>query len=196
MALNDVYEVSIDLTVKGEHCVNIWHLREITACMDLIPAKTIGAAVIADWLPDWAVELSDECTFNCVYVRRVLPTPGIAFTSLCAIVGGISSEPIPTTSAGVVSLYSDTAGPSSRGRKYLAGLPENGQNGGLLETAKVTALEALMAIIMTTLAGSVTGEWSLTVYSPKLNTDDLVIATIVRTNLGTMRTRRQRPGSP
>lgn len=196
MAMDDIYELSTDQTVKGEHCANVFHFKESEACTDPIPAKELINAFFAAVVGDWADLLSDECKFNCFYARRIRPTAGLAYTKLDDTAGTIASEPIPTTSGVVMSLYTATASRNGRGRKYFAGLPEDNQNGGLIEGVAMPDWDDFGILLATELVGANTGKWKLCVYSPALVAAELVIVTTTRTNLGTMKTRRQRPGTP
>jgi len=197
MAVNDVYEVSVDYSVLGEHCVNVFKFRETTESTDEVPAKSLADGFAASLIPLWAVLLSDQVLFNCVFVRRISPGLGVPFTKLVTDPGEVASEAIPTTSAVVISWYSNTGGKSKRGRNYFAGAPENAQAGGKLEAGVLAAWESFALDMQAPLAagGGGTGEWELCVWSQLLETAIDVKTAVVRTNLGTMRTRRQRPGT-
>lgn len=196
MAVGDIYSVVVDSVVKGEHCQNEFHFREITAETDPIPAENLAEGFVTAIEADWLACLSDEATLACVYVRRVKPTPSVAYTRIWNVVGTVADEPIPTTSAAVISWYTATAGKRTRGRNYFCGLPESFQNGGLIEGAGQTALVALADTLSDVIAAGAggTGEWELCIYSRVNGTAVDVEVNVVRSNLGTMRTRRQRPG--
>lgn len=196
MAVGDIYSVVVDSVVKGEHCQNELHFREVTAETDTIPAENLAEGFVTAVEADWLACLSDQAALACVYVRRVKPTPGVAYTRIWNVVGTVADEPIPTTSAAVVSWYTTTAGKRTRGRNYFPGLPESFQDGGLLEGAAITAIQTLADTLMDVIAAGAggTGEWELCVYSRVNGTGVDVESNVVRSNLGTMRTRRQRPG--
>lgn len=197
MAVGDVYQVAVDYVVRGEHCVNVFGFRETTECPDDIPAGSLGRAFQDALIAAWAALLSDETQFACIYTRRVSPGPGVAFTVLETTVGDVASEALPTTSALVMSQYSALGGKSKRGRNYFAGLGESSQAGGSLEGGVLAAWEAFAADLRTPIAGvgGDGGEWELAIWSPKLGSAVDVKSSVIRTNLGTMRSRRQRPGT-
>jgi len=195
MAVNDIYEVSVDYSVLGEHCVNVFKFRESTECTDEVPAKSLADGFAATLIPLWAVLLSEQVLFNCVYARRISPGIGVAFTKLVTDPGEVVSEALPTTSAVLISWYSNTGGARKRGRNYFAGAPENAQAGGKLEGGVLAAWESFALDFQAPLAGVGTGEWELCVWSEAgLSAIDVKTA-VVRTNLATMRSRRQRPGT-
>lgn len=197
MAVGDVYQVAVDYAVLGEHCVNVFGYRETTECTDDIPAGSLGRAFEDALIDTWAALLSDQVQFSCIYTRRVAPGPGVAFTVLSTVAGDVASESLPTTSALVISQYSALGGKSKRGRNYFAGLGESSQAGGKLESGVLAAWEAFAADLRSPIAGvgGDSGEWELAIWSPKLGTAIDVKSSVIRTNLGSMRSRRQRPGT-
>lgn len=197
MAVGDVYELLVDYSVLGEHCVNAFKFRETVEETDDLPARNLALSFQTAVIADWAALLSNQAQFNCIYCRRISPTPGVAFTVLLSDPGEEVSEAIPTTSAVLMTWYSAVASKRGRGRNYFAGLPEIAQAGGKLEADVLAAWEDLAATIMATMpvAGGGTGNWALCVWSEVLSAANDVIASVVRTNLATMRTRRQRPGT-
>jgi len=197
MAVGDVYEVAVDMTVKGEHCVNVFKFRETVEETDTIPAENLALGYQAAIIAGWAALLSNEVQFNCIYVRRISPAPGVAFTVLLTDPGEEVSEAIPTTSALLITWYSETATKRGRGRNYFAGLPETSQAGGKLEGDVLAAWNAFGTLMLTPVvaAGGGTGVWALAVWSDVNAAAVDVVTRVVRTNLATMRTRRQRPGT-
>jgi hypothetical protein len=194
MAIGDVYELSVQVPVKGEHTFCVLHYRESVACNEAIPAKELAVAFRAAAETAWLDVLSDQAAIACLYVRRISPSAGVAWTEIVNEVGNEAGEPIPTTSAALLTQYSATASRRGRGRNYIAGIPENFQDGGLLEDAAIALLQALATELLGPITAATSGSWKLAVWS----TIDLmardVTSQVVRSNLGTMRTRRQRPG--
>jgi len=197
MAVGDIYEVLVDYSVLGEHCVNAFKFREITECTEDVPAKAVAEGFEDAIIDAWAALLSNQVLFNCIYARRIHPGPGVAHTTLLAVAGDEVGEALPTTSAILISWYTNLGGKSKRGRNYFAGAPETSQAGGKLEAGVVAAWEAFAATMSDPVPaiGGATGEWELCVWSDVLGSATDVKTSVLRTNLGTMRTRRQRPGT-
>jgi hypothetical protein len=122
----------------------------------------------------------------------------VAYTHLLTDVGEEVGESIPTTSALICTWLTQLASKRGRGRTYFCGLPESSQAGGKLEGDVLAAWQALATLILTQFpggAGDSTGEFALCVWSEVNGTAQDVKTSVVRTNLGTMATRRQRPGT-
>ena len=195
MAVGDVYELVQSYRVRGEYCQNILHYREKTAETDPVPARELATAWHAVIVPELVALLSDEVQLACVYVRRISPSPGIAFTVLQTDPGEVASEAVPTTSAILMTWYTATFTKQGRGRNYWPGLPESSQNSGSLAAAELTAWNDLQTLMFDDLNAPVgPGVWELAVWSALATTAHLVTAGVVRTNLATMRSRRQKPG--
>jgi len=193
MAVNDWYEVTTDMSVQGEHCYNVFNFRETVGAGGDVPAQDLADAFDAAITADWAALLSNLTTLNCYYARRISPAPGVAYTKIVNEQGAVAGDPLPTTSAALLSWYGLTAGPRTRGRSYMAGLPEAVQSGGLLEDAAQIALEAFADLLKTPVVGG--GTWELGIWS-RVNLAGIdAKVRVVRSNLATMRSRRQRPGA-
>lgn len=197
MAVGDVYEVVVCGDVKGEHVQNVFRLKETVEETDDVPAENLALGIQTAWIPDWKALLSEDFAFNCIYVRRIAPAPGIAFTVLLTDVGEVVSDAIPSTSALLISWYTNLATKRGRGRNYFAGLPENAQEGGLLAATELAAWQALGVLIRGSVpaGGGGSGSWELGVWSEILAAIQDVKTSVVRTNLASMRSRRQRPGT-
>lgn len=197
MAVGDIYEVSVDMAVRGENCVNVFRFREAVEATLAVPAEEVAKGFQTAIIADWKALLSNQVKFNCIYARRIRPNPGVAYTVLLTDEGEEVSEAIPTTSALLITWYSALADKRGRGRNYFAGLPETSQAGGALESDVLAAWQAFAATLATQFpaGGGGGGEYALCVYSDADVTGRDVITQVVRTNLGTMRSRRTRPGT-
>lgn len=195
MAVNDVYEVSADISVQGEHCYNVMAFKETAGCTADVPAEILANAFHAAITPAWIALLAELVVINCYYVRRISPAPGVTFTLIVNEQGEVVSQPLPTTSALLISWYGLTASARTRGRNYFAGVPETAQSGGLLEDAAITAWQSFADLLKTPIVGAGDGTWELGIWSrANLSVIDAKVR-VVRSNLATMRSRRQRPGA-
>lgn len=194
MAVGDWYEITCDLSVQGEHAYNVLSFRETGASGADVPAKELADAFDAAITADWAALLATLTVINCYYVRRIHPSPGVAYTKIINEQGTVNEDPLPSASAVLVSWYGLTAGPRTRGRTYFAGTPENIQSGGLLEDAAIAAWEEFADLLKTPVVGGA-GTWELGVWS-RVNAAGIDASVrVVRSNMATMRSRRQRPGA-
>lgn len=196
MAVGDVYEVTISGRVNGEYCENIIHLREVVGATAPIPASEVCDSALLSWAADLAPLLATSFTkLQCIYARRIHPTPGVAFTKLIALDGEEGTDPVPAGTGLVVSWATALGGRSKRGRSYIFGIPETFQNGGNITEPCLTAFNAWVASVMAAWGPTGASDYRLCVWSALLSTSEDVVAGIVRTNLGSMRSRRQRPGT-
>lgn len=197
MAVADIYELTQSYRVRGEWCENVLHFREKTAETDPIPAENLALGWDISIKPDLVALLSDEVILACVYARRISPTPGIAFTVLQTDVGIVASEAVPSLAAVITTWYTGTFTGRGRGRTYWPGLPESMQNSGSLTAAALTNWQALADLLEIDLAagGGGTGVWELCVWSQASLTAAIVLAGIARSNMASMRSRRQKPGA-
>jgi len=199
MAVGDIFKVDFFYNVGSELTQNVVHLREKTACTDAVPAQTCVSAAIAKWITVFETALfSDEIFIPLVRAIRISPTssvPGLSILGPTTINGTGPGEPVPSTSALLVSLYSNTFTPSARGRIFIPGLDTTAQNDGQLDDAAITLANQLSIDIIAdwTPTGG-TGVWELVVWSRKLSTAYKVTQAPVHSNLATQRSRRNFPG--
>jgi len=203
MAVNDIYRVEVLQNVGSEITMNVLHLREtVSETVSTRPAENVVEIVSAmyDELKD---QLSEDWRVVQITARRIKPTGGIpatvVFGGVEPIVGAIESEIIPSTSALLISLYSNNAERTGRGRQYIPGLPETAQNEGQLTEAAHGAFTIIANNAYEGEKGPIgasDGKYRVHVYSPDLavSGSNDVQETIVRPNLATQRRRRAFPG--
>jgi len=163
--------------------------------------------IVQEFWTNAAPILTDQWRVECVSVGRVAPQPmNIYFsTADLPVVGEVTTDGIPNTSAVVVRFTSEEPGARNRGRMYLCGLPEAATNGGLLGATDRTALQNLYAgLIEPYNSGLDAGHmviFSRTAYNPAADPPQApgvytadVTDVSVQYNLGTIR-RRRRPRS-
>jgi len=195
MAVNDWYEITTDMTVQGEHVYNVMNFRETVECTEDVPAQELVEAFDAANTTAWAALLAELTVINCYYCRRIHPTPSVAYTLIKNIQGDVADDPLPSASALLISWYGLTASARHRGRNYFAGVPENVQSGGLLEAAAITAWQTFAALLITPVVGGATGTWEMGIWSRASVAGVDARVAVVRSNMATMRSRRQRPGA-
>lgn len=200
MAVGDIYSCSLHYNIGSELTMNVIHLRETTECTDSIPAQAVGSAFINEFGTHYGVELfSAESLGTLLIVRRVKPTAGVPSINVLGatqVVGIGATAPVPSTSALLISLYSDVFTKSGRGRVYVPGVAVASQNDGQLDEAGETAatLFANMFEEPWIPTGVFTGEWEAVVYSRKLGTAQAVTQAVAHTNLASQKGRRNFPG--
>lgn len=203
MAVGDIYQCEIFYNIGSEITMNVLHFKEVTTCTDDIPAETVAKLVYDLIKPHIETVLfSDETNLTLIRVRRIKPTAGVPATAIIgsaafpAVNGAGVGDPLPSTSAGLVSLYTDTHTRNGRGRIYFPGLASGTQNDGQLLAATLALLAAIGEDLEDDIVpvGGGTGEFHCVVYSRTLGTGQEVTQTIGHSNLATQRGRRNHPG--
>lgn len=197
MAVDDLYQVTVVCGVNGQRVVNVMHFREGLDCTDDVPARSICAAYEDVALPLLTACLAPEAAVECIYARRIAPTPGIPFLIVeTSSPGELGTECVPSNAAAVISLYTSLASRSGRGRQYISGVPEDYVADGVMEAPLVTALEAYAQALIDGIAAPAPydGAWVLCIYSPLLDDSNDVEFKVVSPSMGSMRSRRQPHG--
>jgi hypothetical protein len=203
MAVGDIYQVQIFYNIGSELTMNVMHWKETVSSTDPIPAETVGKMIHNLWTTHYATNLfSNEARVTLIQVRRIKPTAGIPSTLIIGtatyptIQGTGAGDPLPSTSAALVSLYTDVFTKSGRGRVYLPGVASGTQNDGQILETPLGLLDSFAQEFkadQVAVAGG-TGEWHCVVFSRKLGTSQEVEQVIPHSNLATQRGRRNFPG--
>jgi len=199
MALNDIYKVDFFYNVGSELTQNVIHLRETTECTEGIPAVAVCSAAQNKWIDIFETALfSDEVYVTLVRAIRISPSPSVPNINIlgaATINGTGTGDPIPSASALLMSLYTDTFLATARGRMYLPGLDSSQQDDGQIKDAALTlAIAAAADLVDPWTPTGLSGEWELVVWSRKLSTAKAVTHCVPHSNLATQRGRRNFPG--
>jgi len=203
MAVGDVYQVQIHYNIGSERTMNVVHWIETVTCTDPIPARTVAEMCYSLWDGFVATTLfSDETNVILFQVRRIAPTPGVPATLIVgatgfpAITGTGTASPVPSTAAGLVSLYTDLNDKNGRGRIYFPGIQGAAQNDGQLTAGSIAQLETIADSFEADIVplAPLTGEFHLVVWSRALIAANEVRQGIGHSNLASQRGRRNFPG--
>lgn len=144
MALNDVYQVSVNQTLYGVVVVNTFTFRELEA----------GPAGIADILQlfdtqilaDWAAAVGTNLLIGCLAGRN-LTNPAEApdeRLTLTASAGTRVGEELSANTVAVLSLYTGLPTKKGRGRKFISGLLEVDEEDNCWDVTSMNLLTALI----------------------------------------------------
>jgi hypothetical protein len=131
--VNDCFEVRLQGTIEGQRTENVWHFICVgdTADVELNLIKVFVDCFIDNLLP----VLSSAWAFERVVWKRVSPTLSIDQiyqTDLPANGAGAATS-LPSYASLLYSERTELPGRSGRGRKYIAGIPENATIGSKLD---------------------------------------------------------------
>lgn len=189
MALNDVYEVTLAYSLKGEKCANVFHVREVTDPGSDNEIHIADQVKVDIWDNAIKLAVSQDITLQQIRVRKIHPALGGPVILVVDAAGQVAADVLPSQSCVVIRLYSDLAEKKGRGRMFIPGIPKPYvQDGILLETyrgAYNTIASALIAQF--TNSG---GDWEPCIFSHVDDTPrDIVLGNTVAT-LATLRGRR------
>jgi len=203
MAVGDIYQSQVYYNIGSEISMNVTHWKEKVVCTDPIPAQSVGLMVHNIWHTHYINTLfSVDSHVTLITTRRIKPTAGVPSI---LVVGGVLApaiaglgvgDPLPSTSALLLSLYTNLFDANGRGRLYIPGAASGVQNDGQLIAAALLDFEAWQAEFYSdqVAVGGGTGEWRCVVYSRALGTGQEVTQAVAHTNLATQRGRRNFPG--
>jgi len=204
MAVGDVYRLQIFQNVGSELTMNVLHARcTVTETINVVDEADNLAEMAIVTYTALAAELSEDWRVVAINVHKLTAPGGVPANFVLggaeSIVGEVESEIIPSASAVLISHYTSTANRSGRGRTYLPGLPESSQNEGQLVEARWGALQAIATAQFVGEKGPFgggDGKYRYIVHNGDGDTDAgyHIIASRVRANLATQRSRRAHPG--
>jgi len=195
MAIGDIYQTIWDINVENQRCAMSLHFREQVASDNAIPALQLCVGLQSTILGNLTAIMSSQALVTSIYARRVSPTPSIPGQDLISVVSGAgerSADCTPPQCATIATLYTSVATKSGRGRIFIPGLAEEDQDTGQLTDMHISRVQTLMdnLLVATPAPGADPGEWVLAVWSPKDGVGRVVEHYVVRTNVGTLRSRR------
>lgn len=124
-ALNTL-RVALEFSQVGHVMVNVYHVKKDT------PIVSADLTAIAEAFLDWWVDdqrglFSNEVALSMISVRDLTSETGevLELTSGMPVAGGDTNDPVPNSSALVMSYRTGVAGRSYRGRSYLGGLSKS-----------------------------------------------------------------------
>lgn len=124
---------------------------------------------------------------------NLTPPVSSQYTTGLPLQGTQASDALPSPNALVVTLRTQYAGRSYRGRQYIPGLAEGLSTGSIEDGATVSAIQTYYDDLVAGIgAGGSSTDYQWGVYSRKVPVFTPITSTLVRSTLGTQR--RRRPG--
>lgn len=203
MAIGDVYRIAYTGTWNGQQVVNVFHFKMKSTAE---PVSTAASYLTTAFYSLYKAFCQNTCTWNLVQGRKLsVPLEGIDYNLPTPQTGASASVAQPMTHAVVVSLRTQYAGRRYRGRVYLPGLYGALMSNGTLLTATRNSIQTyfddmiaavgangsnsdLQLGVFSRVIGEVKdGSGHITAYN--LSGFTPLTSSIVRINLGSMRTR-------
>jgi hypothetical protein len=123
MAVDDIYQLSIDQAIHGVLISNVFHYEQ-TGPGGTDPEQSLIDAWQSDTLPDWKLAVSIDLVFACARSRQVSGVGSFpeTFEILTAQFGALAAGALPANAVAVISWYSSLYTKSGRGRSFLSGI--------------------------------------------------------------------------
>lgn len=200
--IGDIYQVSIIYALpSGGAQVNLGFECVTNVAGDA--QANLGAAVQTALVKNTSGGLfytvCDDASSQRLEVEDVKPGTLATYIRTYAAVAGseAASEITPPQCAVLMSLRTALKGRSYRGRMYLPGVPESGQNAGTLGASFKTAMDTIPANLLAVFGPAGTnGDWRLGIISRYLNGVKRAVPVITQVTSatidGTVRTQRRR----
>ena len=191
MAVNDIYQISINGTLQLADWTVIPHLQitaeqpGVTDIEALISAAILGSNIPTEWQ-----NRSTQGTFwNVLGVYRVAPTRGFPrLFGTGGIEGNIADNPLPCNCGTRHMWYGNSSDKEKRGRHNFPGVPELNQIEGLLEEAQIALEQTFADTFLPTLVDTMwAAEWG--VFSRKLGTLEQLQRVSIHPSLRKLRNR-------
>jgi len=154
MSLEDIYQLTVDGTLHGQKILNVFHYRQFTD-HPLDRSDALADAFEGVVKVPYLACLSNEYSLNGFSVQKVWPLPVLAAyqKAFVAVPGAIAADSLPTSVAVVIKKKTALAGPSHRGRIYLAGIPKTHEDNSMVTGAGTNLHNALADALSNNLVG-------------------------------------------
>jgi len=203
MAIGDVYRIAYVGTWNGQQVVNVFHFKMKS---NVEPVSTAATYLTTALYSLYKTKVQNTLTWNLVQGRKLtIPLQGLDYNLPTPQVGSNAVASQPMTHAVVVSLRTQYAGRRYRGRLYLPGLNSTYISNGNIATTDRNAIQTYFDDMVAAVGSTGSnadlqwGVWSRVVGEVKnasghvtsydYNGFTPITSTIVRTILGSMRTR-------
>jgi len=205
MAVNDVWEAQVSWQVGSVPTLNVLHFIEtglIVPGAGRTRAQAVAQAIHTGGFMGTMLDfISEEVELLSIYVRaldvdNVIPRLHIV-GSAAPNVGAFPGPSCPPQVALIIGTYTTESDPPIfGGRIFVPGVPEGCHQEGVIDAASLSAFQtdADDLPVPFNAVGTDAGELTLAVYSVGVHAAKAVFDCQVRSNLGTHKSRRARPG--
>lgn len=193
MAIDDVYQAAIAVTVNGINTLNSMYFQQLDDEGAEVPADSLKAALESILLPDWVPMLSTGTTIESVTIRRVLATPDQPYVyNFAGGAGTVATEAMPPNIAVIFSHYSDNNDKTGRGRNYMSGVAESLIIGSVVKTNYVSLFDVFKTTLLSAMVQAPSlVRWTFCHYSAFNGSSDPIIHIEQRMQLRTLRFRNR-----
>lgn len=142
MATEDIYQVSLNQSLYGVSCVNVFSYRLLTVGSAPTNAQDVADLFDTKALPEMAKAQSASLSYNCITVANQTD-PGEALyqkTALSVDVGDLGTDSLPANAVAVLAFYGSEFSKKGRGRSFISGQPVLAEIDNCWESGHLTIL--------------------------------------------------------
>lgn len=154
MAIGDCYQLTVNSTVSGKDCNNIFYYAEVTDPLSNPAAIAQGLCdqfFTVIYSPLWKPFLSNIAILRNIFAYRIWPAvadgQGRAYASED---GGVAGDPIPNGSTALISMRTPNDAQNFWRRTYISGIPESSTTKSFLNQSVVEDLRDLAFALSST----------------------------------------------
>lgn len=192
MAVNDVYQVTLESRMHGQAILNTFHYKEaIPEVTNPIPEQELSNSFIAVVASPWLALLSNECSHISVLCQKIHPVPPfVPYLNVTgAGAGGIAVSALPTSVALVITKRTLLAGRKYRGRTFVAGMPVTQEDDSGVAAAAILLWNVVATAMTATLLGN-EGAWAPVIFHKSDGTTNFITTCLTRPILRNQRRRQ------
>jgi len=190
MPLNDIFQLVVRCSAKGEKLVNVMHYQQTSSDGTEPTVEDVAKAWVADCLPLYRAAVSHDLTVIQLATHRVLPTVGGQYIEPVSLAGTIAEDMQPTQINAVLTLYSVNLERKGRGMIHVPAVPDSIVTNGRINNASTAPYVALGAQLCTAITGPGGATFQPGVLHKATGDFYFYVASQLRSNVRTLRGRR------
>jgi len=156
MAIGDLIRVDVNQSLQSSQVQNVIYYLVAASDAGVPDVEVVADLFISDVLPAWAVNVSADVMFECIFTQKVFPLPiGARQERAVVFQGGVAGESLPAMNAGLIQKSNPAVpGRGKKGRIYIPGWNEADQELGRLEIAAFGRLQSISTVLDDTLSSA------------------------------------------
>lgn len=154
----DLWQVTVEGELEGQFTANVWHFRTVSPTADV--ELQLIAVFLACFVQHLLPVLTNQFTLKGARWKQVGPVLGNEFFTLPVGggAGGGDTNALPSYCSALFSIRTALGGKTHRGRKYIAGIPEDQTNGSVIFGEPDALWAGLLAFAACVIAAFVPGD--------------------------------------
>lgn len=148
MSINDVYQATIGMNVKGQKIVNVLHFQQTSGDGVITPNNDLCLAIEEDLIPAYQTCCSNDLSFEKISAHKISPAIGGTYVKALAVAGTVAQDTLPPNGNVVASLYTANLTRQGRGRIFISGVPDTFVSSGRILNGSAATYVALLDLLL------------------------------------------------